>query len=83
MDILRERVWQLCDIELYRIRVNIDSTVETVYGNRQGAGKGHNTKHRGKKGLRPISGFIEETREYLIGKLRKGATVSGRETAAF
>jgi hypothetical protein len=28
-------------------------------------------------------GFIEETREYLIGKLRKGTTVSGKEAAAF
>jgi hypothetical protein len=83
MSVLRERVWQLCDIELYQIRVNIDTTVETVYGNQQGARKGHNTKHRGKKGLRPILGFIEETREYLIGKLRKGTTVSGKEAAAF
>jgi hypothetical protein len=83
MSILRERIWQLCDIRLYQIRVNIDTTVETVYGNQQGARKGHNTKHRGKKGLRPILCFIEETREYLIGKLRKGTTVSGKETAAF
>jgi hypothetical protein len=42
MSILRERVWQLCDIKLYQIRVNIDTTVETVYGNQQGARKGHN-----------------------------------------
>ena len=83
MSILRERVWQLCGIGLYEIRVNIDTTVETVYGKQQGARKGHNTKHRGKKGLRPILCFIEETGEYLIGKLRKGTTVSGREAAAF
>jgi hypothetical protein len=83
MSILRERVWQLCDIGLIQIRINIDTTVETVYGNQQGARKGHNTKHRGKKGLRPILCFIEETREYLAGKLRKGATVSGKEAAAF
>ena len=83
MRILRERVWQLCDIRLCQIRVNIDTTVETVYGNQQGARKGHNTKHRGKKGLRPILCFIEETREYLIGKLRGGTTVSGKEAAAF
>ncbi len=37
MSILRERVWQICDIELNQIRVNIDTTVETVYGNQQGA----------------------------------------------
>ena len=27
--------------------------------------------------------FIEETREYLVGKLRKGTTVDGQEAAAF
>jgi hypothetical protein len=27
--------------------------------------------------------FIEETREYLIGKLCKKTSVSGKETAAF
>jgi len=45
--------------------------------------KGRNTKYRGKKALRPILCFIDETREYLIGKLRKGQTASGEEAAAF
>jgi len=83
MSLLRERVWLLCGFTFYQVRVNIDTTVETVYGNQQGARKGHNTKNRGKKGLRPLLGFIEETREYLIGKLRKGSTVNGKEAAAF
>jgi len=83
MAILRERVWQFCDLKLYEVHVNVDTTVETVYGKQQGARKGHNLKHRGKKGLRPILCFIEETREYLIGKLRKGQTVSGQEAAVF
>jgi len=83
MSILRERVWQLCGFTFYRIRVDIDTTVKTVYGNQQGARKGHNRKHRGKEGLRPLLGFIEETREYLVGKLRKGTTVDGAEAAAF
>ena len=30
---LRERVWQLCDIEYYRICISIDTTVETIFGN--------------------------------------------------
>ncbi len=76
---LRERVWQFCDMQYARIRINIDTTVETIFGNQQGARKGHNTKHRGKKALRPILCFIEETREYLIGKLRKASTVPGKE----
>jgi hypothetical protein len=83
MSTLRERVWQLCDIQYYKIRISIDTTVETIFGNQQGGRKGHNTKYRGKKALRPILCFIDETREYLIGKLRKGQTVSGEEAAAF
>jgi len=80
---LRERVWQLCNIEYYRIRISIDTTVETIFGNQQGGRKGHNTKYRGKKALRPVLCFIDETREYLIGKLRKGQTVSGKEAGDF
>jgi len=80
---LRERVWQLCGLRYARIRINIDTTVKTVYGDQQGARKGHNASHRGKPGFRPLLGFIEETREYLVGKLRKGVTLSGKEAAAF
>jgi nucleoside-triphosphatase THEP1 len=50
-DMLRERVWQLCGLQYARIRINIDTTVKTVFGNQQGARKGHNTQHRGKLGL--------------------------------
>jgi hypothetical protein len=81
MRVLRERAWQACRITHSRVKVNFDTTVETVYGRQQGARKGHNTKHRGKKGYRPVMGFIEETREYLSGKLRKGETISGEEAA--
>ncbi|MEE8380142.1 MAG: IS1380 family transposase [Gammaproteobacteria bacterium] len=83
MSILRERVWQLCGFTYYQIRISIDTTVETIYGNQQGGRKGHNTKNRGKKGYRPVLCFIDETREYLLGKLRKGETISGKESAAF
>ena len=83
MRLLRERVWQQLDLSYSRICVDIDTTVETLYGNQQGGRKGHNTKHRGKKGYRPVLCFIEQTREYLIGKLRKGETISGKHTAAF
>jgi len=83
MSILRERVWQQLGLNYYRICIDIDTTVETIYGNQQGGRKGHNTKNRGKKGYRPVLCFIEQTREYLIGKLRKGETISGKQTAAF
>jgi len=74
---LRERVWHQCKLNYKKIHVDIDTTVETVFGHQEGARKGHNTKHRGKKGYRPVLCFIEETREYLTGKLRKGETLNG------
>jgi hypothetical protein len=83
MSIVRERVWQLNGFQFKKIHISIDTTVETLYGHQQGGRKGHNTKHRGKKGYRPVLCFIDETREYLAGKLRKGETMSGKETAAF
>jgi hypothetical protein len=83
MSILRERIWQLCAINYRKIHLDIDTTVETVFGNQQGGRKGHNTKYRGKKGLRPILCFIQESREYLVGKLRSGKTINGKEAAAF
>ena len=36
MSTLRERVWQLCEFEYYRIRISVDTTVETIFGNQQG-----------------------------------------------
>ncbi|MFI5305259.1 MAG: IS1380 family transposase [Nitrospiria bacterium] len=81
MSALRERVWHLCDLGYENIHVDIDTTVETIYGKQQGGRKGHNTKNRGKKGFRPVLCFIEETREYLTGKLRRGETMGGEEVA--
>ncbi len=81
--ILRERFWQLCGICHERIHIDIDTTVETLYGDQQGGRKGHNTKKKNKKGYRPVLGFIAETREYLAGKLRKGESIGGQECAAF
>lgn len=83
MSILRERVWKQLGLSYCRINIDIDTTVETLYGDQQGGRKGHNTKNRGKKGYRPVVCFIEQTREYIIGKLRKGETISGKETEAF
>jgi hypothetical protein len=83
MSVLRERVWQQCGIKHQQIDIDIDTTVETVFGEQQGARVGHNPRNRGKKGYRPIVAFIEQTREYVVGKLRTGKTVSGEETAKF
>jgi hypothetical protein len=78
---LRARVWALCAYRPTRVTVNIDTTVSTVYGAIEGARKGHNPKHRGKQGLRPVLCFLAETREYLCGSQRRGETLTMREVA--
>ena len=78
---LRRKVRVLHDYRPRRVTVNIDTTVSTVYGAIQGARKGHNTKHRGKKGLRPVLCFLAETREYLCGTQRRGETIRNQEVA--
>ena len=79
--IIRALVWKEFGKCYDRIHINIDTTVATVYGNAEGARKGHNSRHRGKKGLRPVLLFIEETREYLCGTQRRGETMSNSEVA--
>ena len=80
---LRERAWRSLGIIYQRIHIDIDTTVETVYGLIEGAKRGYNPKNRGKKGLRPVLAFIAETREYVAGNFRRGETVSGREVSRF
>jgi hypothetical protein len=79
--ISRDRVWQMSGVTHKAIYVNIDTTVATVYGKIDGARKGHNTKHRGKKGLRPVLLFIDNTKEYLCGTHRRGESMSGEDVA--
>jgi len=78
---LRAKAWEKCAYQPQRVTVNIDTTVSTVYGEIEGARKGHNPKHRGKKGLRPVLCFLADTREYLCGKQRRGETMSSAEVA--
>ena len=54
MSKLRERVWQQCEFCYFKIRIDVDTTVETLYGNQQGGRKGHNTKNRGKRVIVPL-----------------------------
>lgn len=78
---LRKLVWERMSYRPTYVSINIDTTVATVYGRVEGARKGHNTKHRGKKGLRPVLCFIDQTREYLCGTQRRGETIENREVA--
>ena len=78
---LRKRVWALCNYAPKRVSIDIDTTVVTVYGNTEGACKGHNPKHRGKKGLRPVMLFLDN-KEYICGKQRHGSTIKCKEVAS-
>jgi hypothetical protein len=78
---LRTKAWEQCGYRPRQVTVNIDTTVSTVYGEIEGARKGHNPKHRGKKALRPVLCFLTDTREYLCGKQRRGETMSSAEVA--
>ena len=80
---LRSRVWHITNYHPHRIRVNIDTTVSTVYGDIEKAHKGHNSKHRGKKGYRPVLCFIDETREYLCGGQRTGKSMNKKESGRY
>ncbi len=78
---LRATVWALCAHRPARVPVNIGTTVSTVYGAIEEAHQDHTPKHRGKKGLRLVLGFLAETREHLCGTQRRGETITTREVA--
>lgn len=80
---LRSRVWHIAGYHPRRIRVNIDTTTSTVYGNIEKAQKGYNPTHKGEKGLRPVLCFIQQTREYLCGGQRAGKTMNKKESGKY
>jgi hypothetical protein len=59
---LRATVWALYASRPRQIRVNIDTTVSTVYAAIQGTRKRHNIKHQGQVELRPVLWVLTETR---------------------
>jgi len=58
--------------EYTRLTLDLDSHVETVYGNQQRAKVGYNPKKPGRKSFHPLLYFIGETRDFLWGKFRSG-----------
>lgn len=55
-----------------KLLIDLDSTVCTVYGHQEGAVKGYNPTHRGKKSYHPLFGFENRSGTSLFGVLRKG-----------
>lgn len=63
--------------------LDIDSTVETVFGNQQGAEVGYNARYRGRKSYHPLFAFDGNTRGFLHAQLRPGNALSAEGMIAF
>ncbi|MDQ0494752.1 hypothetical protein QOZ95_002919 [Paenibacillus brasilensis] len=63
--------------------LDLDSTVETVYGDQSGAAKGTNPHKTGRKSYHPLLAFEGQTRLNLNAVLRPGNTHSSTDAADF
>jgi hypothetical protein len=63
--------------------LDLDSSVETVYGDQEGAAKGTNPHKPGRKSYHPLLAFEGKTRLQLNAVLRPGNTHSSTEAATF
>lgn len=63
--------------------LDLDSTVETVYGQQSGAAKGTNPHKPGRKSYHPLLAFEGQSRLCLNAVLRAGNTHSSTDAASF
>lgn len=63
--------------------VDVDSTVEGVYGDQEGAEKGYNPRKRGQKSYHPLIAFVSETKEILHSWFRCGSAYTGNGIVEF
>jgi len=63
--------------------LDLDSTVETVYGDQSGAAKGTNPHKPGRKSYHPLLAFEGQTRLHLNTVLRPGNTHSSTDATDF
>ena len=63
--------------------LDLDSTVETVYGHQSGAAKGTNPHKPGRKSYHPLLAFEGQSRLCLNAVLRAGNTHSSTDAASF
>src|SRR5690606_5868808 len=65
------------------IILDLDSTVETVYGDQAGAAKGTNSHKPGRKSYHPLLAFDGQSHMNLNAVLRSGNTHSSTDAAGF
>ena len=76
----RGQVWKRAVRSGHRLRsalsdmwVDVDSTVDGVYGNQEGAEVGYNPKKKGQKAYQYVMAFVGETKEVLHSWFRGGS----------
>jgi len=86
----RGRVWKQAVRSGHTLRsalvemwVDVDSTVEGVYGKQEGAEKGYNPAKKGQKSYHPLMAFVSETKEVLHSWFRCGSAYSSNGVVAF
>jgi hypothetical protein len=66
-----------------RLHVDIDSTVEPLFGTQQGALPGPNPRYHGRPSYHPLLAVVAETSTVIGAELRPGDTGFGEEQAEF
>jgi hypothetical protein len=72
MSRLREEAWKQCGIKYSRIAIDIDTTVETIYGGQEGGRVGHNPRNRGKKDTVRCFALLSRRGNTFMGNYVKG-----------
>lgn len=88
---LRGRVWKrlvrsgnklICGLS-EEMWLDVDSTVEGVCGNQEGAEKGYNPKKKGQKSYHPLIAFVFGTKEILHSWFRCGSAYTSNGVVEF
>lgn len=86
----RGQVWKRAVRSGHKLRsalsdmwIDVDSTVDGVYGNQQGAEVGYNPKKRGQKSYHPVIAFVAETKEILHSWFRCGSAYTSNGVVEF
>lgn len=63
--------------------LDVDSTVDGVFGKQEGAAKGYNPKKKGQNSYHPLMAFVSETKEILHSWFRTGSAYTGNGIIEF
>ncbi len=68
---------------LCEVWIDVDSTVDGVYGKQEGAEVGYNPHKKGQKAYHPLMAFIAETKEVLHSWFRCGSAYTSNGVVEF